>query len=113
MSEFPKITTTDLRRDAYVYVRQSTPIQVREHTESLERQYELAERTVGFGWQAHQVFVIDDDLGRSGAETSARAGFRRLVADVALRQVGLVLGIEASRLARRNVTGITFWTRAP
>jgi excisionase family DNA binding protein len=102
MSEFPKITPAHLRRDAYVYVRQSTPTQVREHTESLERQYELAERAVGFGWQAHQVVVIDDDLGRSGAEISARVGFRRLVADVGLGQVGLVLGIEVSRLARRN-----------
>ncbi|HEV8626756.1 MAG TPA: recombinase family protein [Acidimicrobiia bacterium] len=102
MSEFPKITPGHLRRDAYVYVRQSTPTQVRKHTESLERQYELAERAVGFGWQPHQVVVIDDDLGRSGAESSARTGFRRLVADVGLGQVGLILGIEVSRLARRN-----------
>lgn len=102
MSEFPKITSVHLRRDAYVYVRQSTPLQVREHTESLERQYELAERAVSLGWAAHQVVVIDEDLGRSGAEASAREGFRRLVADVGLGQVGLILGIEVSRLARRN-----------
>ncbi|MGH2667764.1 MAG: recombinase family protein, partial [bacterium] len=102
MSQFPKITASHLRRDAYVYVRQSTVMQVREHTESLERQYELAERAVGLGWAAHQVVVIDEDLGRSGAEATAREGFRRLVADVGLGQVGLILGIEVSRLARNN-----------
>lgn len=102
MSELPKITPTHLRRAAYVYVRQSTALQVREHTESLERQYELAERAVALGWSAQQVVVIDADLGRSGAEATAREGFQRLVADVGLGHVGLVLGIEVSRLARNN-----------
>jgi DNA invertase Pin-like site-specific DNA recombinase len=76
--------------------------QVREHRESLQRQYELAERAVELGWPASRVVVIDADLGRSGAETSARAGFQQLVADVGLGQVGLILGIEVSRLARNN-----------
>jgi len=102
MAESGKVTPGHLRRAAYVYVRQSTPMQVREHTESLERQYELAERAVGLGWAAHQVVVIDADLGRSGADATAREGFQRLVADVGLGHVGLVLGIEVSRLARNN-----------
>jgi DNA invertase Pin-like site-specific DNA recombinase len=97
-----KVTAAHLRRDACVYVRQSTVGQVREHRESLQRQYELAERAVELGWPASRVVVIDADLGRSGAETSARAGFQQLVADVGLGQVGLILGIEVSRLARNN-----------
>jgi DNA invertase Pin-like site-specific DNA recombinase/predicted DNA-binding transcriptional regulator AlpA len=102
VSELPKITPVHLRRDAYVYVRQSTITQVREHTESLQRQYELVERAATLGWLAHQVIVIDEDLGRSGADASAREGFKGLVADVGLGKVGLVLGIEVSRLARNN-----------
>jgi DNA invertase Pin-like site-specific DNA recombinase len=102
MAESTKITPLHLRREAVVYVRQSTPTQVREHTESLQRQYELSERAVEFGWPAHQVVVIDEDLGRSGADATARSGFQRLVADVGLGRVGLIMGIEVSRLARRN-----------
>jgi DNA invertase Pin-like site-specific DNA recombinase len=102
MAESTKITRLHLRRDAVVYVRQSTPTQVREHTESLQRQYELSERAVEFGWPAHQVVVIDEDLGRSGADAAARSGFQRLVADVGLGRVGIIMGIEVSRLARRN-----------
>jgi DNA invertase Pin-like site-specific DNA recombinase len=102
VSELPKITPVHLGRDAYVYVRQSTITQVREHTESLQRQYELVERAAALGWLAHQVVVIDEDLGRSGADASAREGFKGLVADVGLGKVGLILGIEASRLARNN-----------
>jgi DNA invertase Pin-like site-specific DNA recombinase len=102
VSELSKITPVHLGRDAYVYVRQSTLTQVREHTESLQRQYELVERAAALGWLAHQVIVIDDDLGRSGADASAREGFKGLVADVGLGKVGLILGIEVSRLARNN-----------
>src|SRR3954451_11917301 len=97
-----KVTTAHLGRDAYVYVRQSTLTQVREHTESLERQYELAFRAQSLGWAPRQVMVIDDDLGRSGAEASHREGFKNLVADVGLGRVGIILGIEVSRLARNN-----------
>ena len=85
-----------------MYVRQSTPSQVVAHTESLVRQYELRERAVVLGWPAPQVVVIDADLGRSGADATARLGFRELVADVGLGKVGIVLGIEVSRLARNN-----------
>src|SRR6266540_1891076 len=102
VSQLPKITPVHLGRDAYVYVRQSTITQVKEHTESLQRQYELVERATQLGWLAHQVVVIDEDLGRSGADASAREGFKGLVADVGLGKVGLILGIEVSRLARNN-----------
>jgi excisionase family DNA binding protein len=97
-----KIGPVHLGRDAYVYVRQSTLTQMREHTESLIRQYELRERAVALGWDAHQVRVIDADLGRSGAEATAREGFKNLVADVGLGRVGIIFGIEVSRLARNN-----------
>ena len=97
-----KVAPAHLARDAYVYVRQSTLTQVREHTESLERQYELAFRAQALGWSPPQVVVIDEDLGRSGAEASQRAGFKNLVADVGLGKVGIILGIEVSRLARNN-----------
>lgn len=97
-----KVTGSHLARDAYVYVRQSTLTQVREHTESLERQYELASRAQVLGWAPRQVVVVDDDLGRSGADATAREGFKNLVADVGLGKVGIILGIEVSRLARNN-----------
>jgi excisionase family DNA binding protein len=97
-----KITASHRSRDAYVYVRQSTPTQMVQHTESLARQYELRERAVALGWPAHQVVVIDADLGRSGAQIDGRLGFKELVADVGLGKVGIVLGIEVSRLARNN-----------
>ncbi len=102
MSGVGKISAAHLGRDAYVYVRQSSLTQAREHTESLQRQYELVERARMLGWAAHQVVVIDEDMGRSGSDATARAGFQRLVADVGLGRVGLVVGIEVSRLARNN-----------
>ena len=102
MTELSKISTGHLRRSAFVYVRQSTPTQIKEHTESLQRQYELVERAHGLGWAAHQVVVIDCDLGRSGADATARDGFKQLVADVGLGSAGIILGIEVSRLARNN-----------
>ena len=97
-----KVTVSHRGRDACVYVRQSTPTQMVQHAESLARQYELRERAVGLGWPAHQVVVIDADLGRSGADATARTGFKELVADVGLGKVGIVLGLEVSRLARNN-----------
>lgn len=102
MAELDKIESSHLAREAWVYVRQSTMTQVREHTESLARQYELADRAQTLGWDAEQVRVVDEDLGRSGAEASARTGFQAMVAAVGLGQVGIVIGIEVSRLARRN-----------
>ena len=89
-----------LRRDAYIYVRQSTLIQTVRNTESLLRQYDLAGRARELGWAEHQIVVVDDDLGRSGASTQGRKGFSDLVADVGLGKAGIVLGLEVSRLAR-------------
>jgi DNA invertase Pin-like site-specific DNA recombinase len=97
-----KIEARHLRRAAYVYVRQSTMAQVERNTESRERQYELAERAVALGWDTGEVVVIDEDQGRSGKSSDERAGFQGLVADVGLGKVGIVLGIEVSRLARCN-----------
>ncbi len=97
-----KVESVHLRRAAYVYVRQSTMAQVERNTESLERQYELVDHAVALGWTASEVIVVDRDLGRSAKSTDGREGFERLVADVGLGKVGLVLGIEVSRLARRN-----------
>ena len=87
-------------RLAIVYVRQSTVQQVERHQESTRLQYGLVEWALQFGWSRERVMVIDDDLGRSGAAAVTRPGFQRLVAEVGLGRVGLVLGIEMSRLAR-------------
>jgi DNA invertase Pin-like site-specific DNA recombinase len=81
-------------------VRQSTPQQVSEHKESAARQYALAERALALGWPPGQVEVIDEDQGRSGQTAAGRVGFQRLLAEVGLDRVGLVLGLEMSRLAR-------------
>ena len=96
-----KISATHLARQAYLYVRQSTLRQVLENTESTKRQYALRERAVALGWQSEQVVVIDSDLGQSGADAD-RAGFQRLVAAVGMGEVGVVLGLEVSRLARSS-----------
>jgi DNA invertase Pin-like site-specific DNA recombinase len=89
-----------VNRLAIVYVRQSTPLQVEHHPESRHRQYQLADRAKSFGWPAQRCLVIDDDLGISGAQSSNRPGYQRLVSMVALREVGVVFGLEVSRLAR-------------
>ena len=87
-------------RLAVVYVRQSSRQQVLEHAESTRLQYGLMERAVALGWAASRVLVIDEDLGRSAANAAERPGFARLVAEITMGRVGLVLGIEMSRLAR-------------
>lgn len=97
-----KVTPVHLRRAAFVYVRQSTVAQVEHHRESTQRQYALVEHARTLGWTAEQVTVIDDDLGLSGATTQGRNGFARMTAEVALGHVGIVLGLEVSRLARNN-----------
>ena len=96
----PKLRPWHLDRMAIVYVRQSTPQQVLDHRESTARQYALAERAVALGWTRDRVTTIDDDLGRSGQSIEGRPGFQRLLAEVALEHVGLILGLEMSRLAR-------------
>jgi DNA invertase Pin-like site-specific DNA recombinase len=97
-----KIQNRHCERLAYVYVRQSTPWQVIEHRESTERQYHLRDRALELGWPASRVEVIDEDQGRSGKTAIHRSGFQRLVTEVGLGRVGIVLMLEASRLARNN-----------
>ena len=87
---------------AVVYVRQSTPRQVLDHQESRERQYALADQAVALGWPKERVLIIDEDQGRSGKTAENRLGFHRLLAEVTMDHVGLILGLEMSRLARSS-----------
>ncbi len=95
-----KIRREHRERLAIVYVRQSTVQQIERQQESTRLQYALVDRAFHLGWARENIVVIDDDLGRSGATAEGRLGFQRLVAQVGLDKVGLVLGIEMSRLAR-------------
>jgi DNA invertase Pin-like site-specific DNA recombinase len=95
-----KILRQHRERLAIVYIRQSTPQQVERHQESTRLQYALVDRAFQFGWPRETIVVIDDDLGRTGTTIEGRLGFQRLIAEVSLGHVGLVLGIETSRLAR-------------
>ena len=97
-----KVSADHLRRDAYLYVRQSSLHQVMNNTESSRRQYDLRGRAIALGWPLERVVVIDIDQGMSGATSADREGFQRLVADVSLGKAGIVLGLECSRLARNN-----------
>src|SRR6201997_3886854 len=102
MSDLTKINSTHLSRLAYVYLRQSSAAQVEHNRESTARQYALVTKAAELGWPAQQVLVIDEDLGVSGSGVIERSGFARLTAEVALGHVGIVLGLEVSRLARNN-----------
>lgn len=102
MTEWGKVTASHRRRAALVYVRQSSMAQVECHRESTDRQYALVEQARQLGWPREQIAVIDDDLGLSGASTRHRNGFARMTAEVAMGRVGIVLGLEVSRLARNN-----------
>src|ERR1700722_9844417 len=102
MSERGKVTDLHRRRRAVVYVRQSTLHQVERNVESSARQYALRERAIELGWPEESVSVVDEDTGRSGASTEGRIGFKELVAEVGLGQVGLVLALEVSRFARSS-----------
>ena len=95
-----KLKAWHLDRSAIVYVRQSTPQQVLDHRESTARQYALADRAATLGWPREHIDVIDEDLGQSGSTVESRLGFQRLLAEVALDRVGVILGLEMSRLAR-------------
>ena len=101
-----KITLQHRARRAYVYVRQSSPQQVKQHQESRLNQYALVERAQALGWPRERIQIIDTDLGQSGQD-GQRAGFQELVAAVSLRQVGIILAYEASRLARNNTDWYT------
>jgi len=102
-----KVTSDHLNRLAYLYVRQSSLHQVHENRESTARQYDLKHRAQAMGWRSDQIVVIDEDLGLSGSSASERNGFQRLVSEVGLGRVGLVMGLEVSRLARNS----TDWHR--
>jgi len=102
MNTSHKVTADHLQRLACLYVRQSSLQQVHDHRESTARQYDLKGRAQALGWTADRIHVIDDDQGLSGASSAERDGFQRLVADVGLGRVGLVMGLEVSRLARNS-----------
>jgi len=102
-----KVNADHLKRNAYLYVRQSTLRQVFENTESTKRQYGLRQHAVALGWPVERIIVIDSDLGQSGASAVDREGFQKLVTEVSLGKAGIVLGLEVSRLARNS----TDWHR--
>src|SRR5438270_3606713 len=102
-----KVNAGHLKRNAYLYVRQSTLRQVFENTESTKRQYGLRQHAIALGWPGERVMVIDSDLGQSAAAAVDREGFQKLVAEVGLGKAGIVLGLEVSRLARNS----TDWHR--
>jgi DNA invertase Pin-like site-specific DNA recombinase len=97
-----KILDWHLDRLAIVYVRQSDPHQVLNHRESRERQYGLADHAAALGWTRDRVLIIDDDQGVSARTAGVRGGFQRLLAEVTMEHVGLIVGIEMSRIARSN-----------
>ena len=97
-----KVTVSHLKRKAYCYVRQSTLKQVFENTESTKRQYALRERAIALGWPLAQIVTIDSDLGETATSVADRQGFQKLMTEVSLGRVGLVMGLEVSRLARNN-----------
>ena len=97
-----QLTAAHRAKLAYIYVRQSSVHQVRQPQESTELQYRLVDRAVGLGWPRERVHVIDEDLGQSGATSGERHGFQRLIAEIGLGNAGLVLSLDASRLARNN-----------
>src|SRR5437764_4659994 len=97
-----KVRPGHWQRKAVVYIRQSTPQQVLEHRESADRQYSLVHRAALLGWPEDRVEVVDEDQGRSGQTTAGRLGFQYLLAELGLDHVGIVLGLEASRLARSD-----------
>ncbi len=97
-----KILDRHLDRLAILYVRQSDPQQVLNHRESRERQYALADLAAAWGWPRDRILIIDDDQGLSGRTADQRSGFQRILAEVTMEHVGLILGIEMSRIARNN-----------
>ncbi len=97
-----KVNEIHLQRKAVVYIRQSTAQQVLEHRESADRQYALVDRAALLGWPKDRVEVVDEDQGRSGQSAEGRLGFQYLLAEIGLDHVGIIFGLEMSRLARSN-----------
>jgi len=102
-----KIQDRHRQKPAYMYLRQSTMGQVRNHRESAERQYALKDKALSLGWHSDQIKILDGDLGLSGAHSTHREDFKTVVADVSMNKVGAVFSLEASRLSRSN----TDWRR--
>jgi DNA invertase Pin-like site-specific DNA recombinase/predicted DNA-binding transcriptional regulator AlpA len=102
MHDFSKVQLSHTQRTAFVYIRQSSPAQVEYNRESTARQYALVDKACHLGWAKEQVIVIDEDLGLTGSGWAKRSGFARMTAEVALGHVGIVLGLEVSRVARNN-----------
>ena len=102
MSDNLKIQETHLRRSACVYIRQSSATQVLVNRESTQRQYQLSERAAQLGWSSAQIKVIDEDLAHTGSGVVTRHGFSQMAQEVGLGQVGIILCLEASRIARNN-----------
>ena len=98
--ESPKVQAQHREREAYVYIRQSSPGQVEHNLESQDLQYQLARQAQTMGWREDQIVIIDDDLGKSGASSEERSGFQKLVAEIGLHHVGIILVTDVSRLAR-------------
>src|SRR5438477_12296827 len=98
----PKISEHHQSKPAYIYLRQSTPAQIRHHQESTERQYAVRQKAQELGWSEAHIRTLDGDLGSSGAQATGRTDFKTLVADVSMGQVGAVFALEVSRLARSN-----------
>ena len=97
-----QLSSAHRTRLAYVYIRQSSPHQVLHHRESQRRQRSLVERAVQLGWMPERVQVLDEDLGQSGARSQRRSGFERLLAAVAVGEVGIIFSLEVSRISRGN-----------
>jgi len=102
MTDASKVKPSHIQRAAFVYIRQSSPTQVEYNRESTARQYALLEKACQLGWAKEQVIVIDEDLGLTGSAFVERSGFARMTAEVALGRVGIVFGLEVSRVARNN-----------
>src|SRR5947207_13566184 len=100
LSRSPKVQPWHLDRLAIDYVRQSTPQQVAENRESTDRQYALVNRAIELGWSPDRILGIDDGPAKSGASAGAPLGFQRLLGGLGVAHVGLLLGLEMSRLAR-------------
>jgi DNA invertase Pin-like site-specific DNA recombinase len=101
-ADLQKVNTGHLKRNAYLYIRQSTLRQVLENVESTKRQYGLRQRAAALGWPSDRIVVIDTDLGQSAATAADREGFQKLVTEVGMGHAGLVIGLEVSRLARNS-----------
>jgi DNA invertase Pin-like site-specific DNA recombinase len=106
------VTTAHRAKLAYIYVRQSTAGQVRQHQESTELQYRLVDRAAAFGWPQERIEVIDDDLGKSGTSSGGRGGFQRLIAEIGLGKAGLVLSLDAFGWRATIAIGISYWSYA-